>query len=111
MSDFTIRLKDLEVEMYLGLHAFEKERPQRVLISARIDVTGIEGNEESYFDYDAVADYVRGFADKHVPTQEELIRDIHAMIVASPLVKRAEVRSKKPDVYPDCAYVGVAFSG
>ena len=33
MTDYTIKIEDLCVEMFLGLHAFEKEKTQRVLIS------------------------------------------------------------------------------
>lgn len=111
MADFRIELEELEITMFLGLHDFERAAPQRVLVSARIEVTGFDGSAQDYFDYDRVADHIRSFAGQRIETQEELVMNVHRFITGLPGVTLAEVTSKKPDVYPDARSVGLVFRG
>ena len=111
MSDFRIFLEDLEIDMYLGVHQFEQDAPQRVLLSAEIDISIDLSAAGLHFDYDLVAEHMRGFNGERVATQEELTARIHAFIVALDHVRHARVRSRKPDVYADCRAVGVEFAG
>lgn len=111
MADYTILLEELEISMFLGLHAFERERPQRVLLSARVEVGGTDWAAGQFFDYDRLADHIRSFSGQRIDTQEELAARIHQFICAQPGVQRAEVATKKPDIYPDAKAVGVVFRG
>jgi dihydroneopterin aldolase len=43
----------------------------------------------------------------HIQLQETLCDEIMQKMLAHPLVVAARVSSEKPDVYPDCASVGV----
>lgn len=97
--------------MFLGLHAFERESPQRVLVSARIEVGGTDWAAGRFYDYDRLADHIRGFAGQHIDTQEELAARIHGFICAQADVKSAEVSTRKPDIYADAKAVGVIFRG
>jgi 7,8-dihydroneopterin aldolase/epimerase/oxygenase len=109
MPRYTLQLDDFEICMFLGLHEFEKQTPQRVLISATIE-TNIESYENGgYFDYDALAGFLRDFNGEHVETQEELVRRIHGWIMTSPKVVQAVVHTRKPDIYPDAAGVGLIY--
>ena len=110
MTDYTIKIEDLCVEMFLGLHAFEKEKTQRVFISIELDVEGVNVSQGQFFDYDHVVDYVRGFNQQRIETQEELTAMIHVHVMVRGC-RAARVYSRKPDVYPDCASVGVVYRG
>ena len=111
MADLTIRLEELEITMFLGIHDFERARAQRVLVSCEITVTGTDWQAGTFFDYDPVAEFIRSFNGSRIDTQEELVSRIHGFIHSRPGVTRAEVASKKPDVYPDAKAVGVVLRG
>lgn len=111
MSRFTIHLEELEITMFLGLHDHERAAPQRVIVSARIEVEGFEWREGRYFDYDRVAEHIRSYAGSRIDTQEELVSRIHGFISGLEGVTSAEVHSCKPDIYPDARAVGVIFRG
>lgn len=110
MSDYLIRIEDQEISMYLGLHDFEKQTPQRVLISIEIDVSGVDYAAGRFFDYDAVVEHVRGYNASHIETQEELTKAIHDYVLGLGC-KSARVYSCKPDIFTDCKSVGLVFSG
>ena len=109
MADYQIVLDEQEITMFLGIHAFEKETMQRVLISATIDV--FLTDDSDFYDYDALADFIRGFTGRQIETQEELLRLIHGFIVEDRRVRHAVVHTKKPDIYPDTRSIGVRYSG
>lgn len=111
MAELMIRLEELEITMYLGIHDFERARPQRVLVSAEITVTGTDWAAGRFFDYDRVAEFIRGFNGARIDTQEELVSRIHAFVRAQEGVTHAAIASKKPDVYPDAKAVGVVLRG
>lgn len=109
MADYQIVLDEQEITMYLGLHDFEKREMQRVLISAEIDVSLVDDSD--FYDYDALTDFIRQFAGARIETQEELLRRVHAFIIADARVQHAVVHTKKPDIYPDTRTIGVRYSG
>jgi dihydroneopterin aldolase len=47
----------------------------------------------------------------HVQLQETLADDVLRAMLAHPRVRAARVSTAKPDVYPDCAAVGVEVFG
>lgn len=110
-GNFKITLEEIEISMFLGFHAFERAAPQRVLVSAAIEVSGTDWRAGAFFDYDRVAEHIRSYAGTRIDTQEELVSRIHAFILVLEGVDRAEVSSKKPDVYPDAKSVGVSYRG
>lgn len=111
MTDLMIRLEDLEITMFLGIHDFERAAPQRVLICAEITVTGTDWQAGRFFDYDRVADFIRGFNGARIDTQEELVSRIHGFVHGLEGVTHAAISSRKPDVYPDAKAVGVVLRG
>ncbi|MEP1612170.1 MAG: dihydroneopterin aldolase [Roseobacter sp.] len=110
MGEFQIIIEDLELSMYLGLHDFEKKTPQKVLLSAKFFVEGVQYPDERFVDYDIIADFIRTFNGARIGTQEELTIRIHSYIIEQGAI-RATVYSRKPDVYKDCKSVGVVYSG
>lgn len=109
MARYTLQMDDLEIRMYLGVHDFEKQTPQRVIVAATIE-TEIESYARGgFYDYDDLATFVRGFEMQHVETQEELVERIHAFLMSSEKVVSAVVHTRKPDVYGDAAGVGLIY--
>jgi 7,8-dihydroneopterin aldolase/epimerase/oxygenase len=108
----TIVLSDFETMADIGIHDFEIGHPQRVLISVRISFEAdserfVEDDLGLTVDYDFLrSGIVKLLASRRFNTQEALAHEILGMIRHQPRVYAAQVTTKKPDVYPDCAYVG-----
>jgi len=106
---------DLEVIANIGFHDFEIGVGQRLIISIDIwlDAAFFAADDEvrSAWNYDNVrTDVVRIVQAQHYNLQETLARAIYAAVAARAGVKRLRVSTRKPDVYPDCAGVGVELS-
>jgi dihydroneopterin aldolase len=109
MPNFTLQMDDMEIVMYLGIHDFEKQTPQRVIISATIETQIEKYDDQGFYDYDDLAGFVRDFNGVYIDTQEELVERIHKFITSSDKVVSAIVHSRKPDVYPDAEGVGLVY--
>lgn len=110
-----IFFEDLEVIANIGFHDFEIGVGQRLIIS--IDVWledaffAADDEVRSAWNYDNVrTDVVRIAAAQHYNLQETLVRAIYAAIAARAGVKGLRVSTRKPDIYPDCAGVGVELA-
>jgi dihydroneopterin aldolase len=110
-----IVLEDFALEVEIGFHDFERGRPQRLLVTIEVWVDEISfsaGDEvATAWDYDflrtAVGDLARG---RRFNLQETLVREIYELIAARRGVEALRVSARKPDVYPDCAGVGVELA-
>lgn len=106
-------LRDFEIQARIGIHDFERAAPQRLLINIDLyvplaDSLPAQDHIQNVVDYDFIRDVVRArIAQGHIQLQETLCDDVLASLLAHPLVQAARVSSCKPDVYPDCAAVGV----
>ena len=106
-------LRDYEVFINIGVHAFEKTREQRVLINVDLYVplslsTPRADQLSEVLDYDFIRRTIAArVARGHVHLQETLCDDVLALMLAHPNVRAARVSTEKPDVYPDCDAVGV----
>ena len=108
-------LQDFDVRANIGIHAFEKAGPQRLLISVELEVDA--SNEQSEDDIGTVLDYdflrseiLELVSGRRFNLQETLCREIVAIVARHDGVKAATVSTRKPDVYPDCAAVGVELA-
>ena len=108
-----IFLKDHVVSVQIGAHEFEKTQSQRVIFNVELFVpyalsTPAKDRLEEVLDYDFIRKII---ADRvgagHVELQETLCDDLMQQLLKHPQVHAARVSSCKPDVYPDCAGVGV----
>ena len=97
----------------IGVHDFEKKGEQRVLINIDLYVALSESTPENdtldeVVDYDfmrmSVANRV---AQGHIHLQETLCDDVARSMLEHPKVRGVRISTMKPDVYPDCAGVGV----
>jgi dihydroneopterin aldolase len=106
-------LRRHEVQVRIGVHAFEKEAPQRMWIDVDLYVplsqtTPARDHIDEVVDYDFVRDVVAArIASGHIELQETLCDDIAERLLAHPGVRAVRVQTSKPDVYPDCEAVGV----
>jgi dihydroneopterin aldolase len=106
-----IFLKNFETRISMGIHDFEKEAKQRVVVNVDLylDPGGtIERDHISEtVDYDFVRREIMKLADSgHFHLQETFCEKILALCLAKPGVLAARVSSEKTDVYPDCESVG-----
>ena len=110
-------LRNYEVFINIGVHAFEKTGEQRVLINVDLYIplalsTPQADELDEVVDYDFIRSTVVGrVARGHVHLQETLCDDVLALMLAHPKVRAARVSTEKPDVYPDCAAVGCEVFG
>jgi dihydroneopterin aldolase len=110
-----IVLDDYELKLDIGFHEFEIGNPQRLLVTVEVWV-----DERSFADGDAVEgawdyDFLRTeigalVAGRRFNLQETLVREIYDLVAARRGVTAIRVATRKPDIYPDCAGVGVELS-
>jgi 7,8-dihydroneopterin aldolase/epimerase/oxygenase len=108
-----IFLRDHVVSVQIGAHDFEKTQPQRVVFNVELFVpytasTPSHDQLAEVVDYDFVRRLIaERVATGHVDLQETLCDDLVAQLLAHPQVMAVRLSTCKPDVYPDCAGVGV----
>jgi dihydroneopterin aldolase len=106
-----IFLKNFETRIFIGIHDFEKQARQRVIVNVDLylDPDGKANRDhiDETVDYDFVRREVAALADSgHFNLQETFCERILAVCLARPGVLAARVSSEKMDVYPDCESVG-----
>jgi 7,8-dihydroneopterin aldolase/epimerase/oxygenase len=110
-------LRDYEVFINIGVHDFEKRGEQRVLINVDLFVplavsTPQRDKLAEVVDYDFIRRTIaERVAQGHIHLQETLVDDVLRAMLAHPRVRAARVSTEKPDVYADCASVGVEVFG
>lgn len=110
-------LRDHEIHVNIGVHDFEKLGEQRIVINVDLWVplavsTPREDRLDEVLDYDFIRRTVaERVARGHIHLQETLADDLLRALMAHPMVRAARVSTEKPDVYPDCAAVGVEVFG
>jgi len=106
-------LRDHVVDMHIGAHGFEKGRTQRVIFNVELFVPYASSTPQAdqlaeVVDYDFVRELIRQRVQAgHIQLQETLCDDQASRLLAHPQVLAVRLSSCKPDVYPDCAGVGV----
>ena len=106
-------LRDYEVWINIGVHEFEKRAEQRVIINVDLYVP-LELSTPKSDELDEVVDYdfirrtvAQRLSKGHIHLQETLCDELLTQLLAHPKVQAVRVSTAKPDVYPDCAAVGV----
>jgi 7,8-dihydroneopterin aldolase/epimerase/oxygenase len=110
-----IMLEDFDVPVDIGFHDFEIGTPQRLRVNIEVWLaetafprcdTVLEA-----WDYDvlrtAVLDLVSA---RRFNLQETVAHEIYALVAARHGVEALRVSTRKPDIYADCAAVGVEIS-
>ncbi|HWT35724.1 MAG TPA: dihydroneopterin aldolase [Paraburkholderia sp.] len=106
-------LRNYEVHINIGVHAFEKRGEQRVVINVELFVplalsTPVEDKLREVVDYDFMRSTIaKRVSLGHIHLQETLCDDLAKALIAHPQVRAVRLSTEKPDVYPDCDAVGV----
>ena len=108
---YTLFLDKLNVQARIGIHDFERERPQPLTISIEIDIAPdqlpLRDDIADTFDYDWLrSEIITLVATRHFDLQETLVRAIVEIVGTRQEVQRITVQTAKPSVYPDVAAVG-----
>ena len=108
-----IFLRDHVVPVNIGAHDFEKSQAQRVIFNVELFVPYSQSTPQAdqlaeVVDYDFVRKVIaQRVSTGHVELQETLCDDLVATLLQHPQVQAVRLSTCKPDVYPDCAGVGV----
>jgi dihydroneopterin aldolase len=110
-----IVLEDLSLEVEIGFHDFEIGRPQRLLVTVEVwlEEAAFARTDEvaAAWDYDFLRSGIVALTKgRRFNLQETLVREVYDLVAARRGVAALRVASRKPDVYPDCAGVGVELS-
>jgi dihydroneopterin aldolase len=110
-----IVLEDYSLSVDIGFHDFEVGQPQRLLVTVEVWV-----DEPSFpasdlvadaWDYDFLRTEIGRLAQgRRFNLQETLAREVYALVAARRGVTALRVSTRKPDIYPDCAGVGVEIA-
>ncbi len=104
-------VRDLVLAGSVGVHPFEKDKPQRVRIN--LDLAGREGSEigddlANVVCYERIVSAIRALvAQGHVNLVETMAERIAATSLTDSRVRAARVRVEKLDVFADATSVGV----
>jgi dihydroneopterin aldolase len=110
-----IVLEDYCVPADIGFHAFEIGTRQRLLVTVEIwlDDPSFPMSDAAgdAWDYDDLRTQIGALvASRRFNLQETLARAIYDMIAVRRGVTALKVATRKPDIYPDCAGVGVELA-
>ncbi|MGC4025302.1 MAG: dihydroneopterin aldolase [Mesorhizobium sp.] len=107
----TIIMRDLELRLSVGVHDHEKKAPQRLIVSVEATLDGSPDEGDllgGTLDYDTIRNFAKRFElGPHHELQETIARRILDFVLSNPGVTRAVVETAKPDIFDDCAFVGV----
>lgn len=111
-----IFLKNFDVSISMGVHDFEKQARQRVIVNVDLYIDPNERIKHDTIretvDYDFVRRTILEISDSgHFHLQETFCERILDVCLAKSGVLAARVSSEKPDIYPDCESVGFEIFG
>ncbi|MGE0178344.1 MAG: dihydroneopterin aldolase [Sphingomonas sp.] len=110
-----IALDDYELRLDIGFHDFEVGNPQRLLVTVEVWVDecsfAAADDEANAWDYDFLRTEIAALvAGRRFNLQETVVREIYDLVAARRGVTGLRVAARKPDIYPDCAGVGVELA-
>ena len=106
-SNRHIFIRDFRLPVSIGIHDFEKEGPQTVVVNVDLLLEAAEVTHgdriANVLNYDVVHDGILALAkSRHFNLQETLVEAILDLCLTQPGVIEARVSTEKPDVYKDC---------
>jgi len=112
---FRIFLQEFDLPVDIGFHDFEVGTPQRLLVTVEVwvepDAFASEDSAAAAWNYDFLRTEIQRMTEgRRFNLQETLAREIYELIAARKGVIDLRVSTRKPDIYPDCAAVGVEIS-
>jgi dihydroneopterin aldolase len=110
-----IVLEGMMVAADIGFHEFEVGTPQRLSVTVEVwleaDAFPHSDAADEAWDYDFLRRDVAALVSaRRYNLQETLARAIYELVAARRGVSALRVSTRKPDIYPDCAGVGVELA-
>ncbi len=110
-----IVLDDFRLPVDIGFHDFEIGHPQELSVTVEVwlDEASFPGDDHAAgaWDYDFLRSSIAKLATgRRFNLQETFVREIYDLVAARHGVTALRVSSRKPDIYPDCAGVGVELT-
>ncbi len=110
-----IVLEDYRLDLDIGFHEFEIGNPQRLLVTVEVwvDERSFADADEagSAWDYDFLRTEIGSLVTgRRFNLQETVVREIYDLVAARRGVTALRVSTRKPDIYSDCAGVGVELA-
>ena len=110
-----IMLEDFDLPVDIGFHDFEIGTPQRLRLNIEVWLTADAFPQcdtvARAWDYDTLRTSVLALVSgRRFNLQETVAHEIYALVAARQGVEALRVSTRKPDIYPDCAAVGVEIS-
>jgi dihydroneopterin aldolase len=110
-----IVLEDFDLPVDIGFHHFEIGTPQRLRINVEVWLDAANFPEcdtvDAAWDYDALRSGIVAIATgRRFNLQETVCRAIYDLVAARRGVTGVRVSTRKPDIYSDCAAVGVSIA-
>ena len=108
-------IKDLTLNIFVGIHKFEKKKKQRVNFNIEIltdpYVSPDSGDLNSILNYEEVVMKIEKLTDlKHHELLEDLAENIFNIIFKNKLVKKINLRLEKLDILKKTKSVGIEVS-
>ncbi len=110
-----IVLEDFDLPVDIGFHAFEIGTPQRLRINVEVWLDAANFPEtdaiDGAWDYDQLRTGIIAIVTgRRFNLQETVCRAVYDLVAARHGVTALRVSTRKPDIYPDCAAVGVEIA-
>ncbi len=106
-----IFVKELELQMSIGIYEAEKQTKQRVLVSAFLDIETNSANSDDIKDtvsYEDVVNTIKTLAAaRRYNLVESFAEEIAAACLKDKRVATIELEIIKPDIFKDAAGVGI----
>ncbi|HEX8215778.1 MAG TPA: dihydroneopterin aldolase [Allosphingosinicella sp.] len=107
-----IVLEDYCLSVDIGFHEYEVGNPQRLFVTVEVWVDAHsfpdEDEGEAAWNYDFLRSEIARIAgSRRFNLQETLARSVYELVAARKGVTALRVSTRKRDIYPDCAGVGV----
>ena len=111
-KNYRIFVRDLEMIASVGVHEFEKVRPQRIRVSIDLSVgprpPDATDTVDTVLSYENIVKAIRAIvATGHFHLIETLAERVAAECLKHYTVASAKVKIEKPDIFPDAATVGI----
>ena len=108
-------IKDLILNIFVGIHNFEKKKKQRVRFNVEIltDPYVIPNNKDlkSIINYEEIVSKIEKLANlKHHELLEDLSENIFNMVFQNKLVKKVNLKIEKIDILKKTRSVGIEVS-
>jgi len=110
-----IMLEDFDLMVDIGFHDFEIGTPQRLRVNIEVWLEPAHfprcDTVDAAWNYDFLRSSVLTLAaSQRFNLQETVAHAIYDLLAARDGVKALRISTRKPDIYPDCAAVGVEIS-